>query len=266
MRSGPGPRTPCRSTGSSCSSPSATACSPASPERESPAGARSFTGVVGPHGRSAVATQHDLLVWVHGDRHDLNFDAALATRRVLSDVACLVEETAGFVYRDCRDLTGFVDGTENPPAEEARELVILPEGAPGAGGSYVLVQRWVHDLDAFHALPTAEQERVIGRTKPDSVELDDLPPDSHVGRVVVEDEAGEEIEIYRRSVPYGTAAEAGLLFLAFTDDLDKFELILSRMFGTSGDGFHDRLTELSAAVSGGYYFAPAQEALDGWLS
>ena len=228
---------------------------------ESPTGLKPFTEVTGSSGRRAVATQEDVFFWIHSDRRDLNFDVALAARRSFDSIGTLARETPSWVYRDSRDLTGFIDGTENPPADEARELAVITEGA-GSGGSLVLAQRWVHDLDAFAGLPTAEQEQVIGRTKPHSVELEDLPANSHVARVVHIDEDGEEIEIYRRSVPYGTTTEAGLYFLAFTDDLAKIDLMLAAMFGARGDNQHDRLVTFSETVSGAYYYAPPRETLE----
>lgn len=229
---------------------------------EAPPGLKPFTEITGSSGRRAVATQEDVFFWIHGDRHDLNFEVALAARRAFDPIGLLARETPSWVYRDSRDLTGFIDGTENPPAEEARELAVIGDG-PGAGGSFVLAQRWIHDLDAFAALPTTEQEQVIGRTKPDSVELEDLPANSHLGRVVHSDSDGTEIEIYRRSVPYGTTTEAGLYFLAFTDELAKIDLMLDAMFGAGGDGLHDRLVTFSETVSGAYYYAPPQEVLAG---
>ncbi|MXV90987.1 MAG: Dyp-type peroxidase [Acidimicrobiia bacterium] len=229
---------------------------------EMPPGLKAFTEIGGSSGRVAVATQEDVFLWIHGDRHDLNFEVALAARRAFEEIGELARETPSWVYRDSRDLTGFIDGTENPPVEEARELAVIA-GGPGAGGSFVLAQRWIHDLDGFAALPTAEQEQIIGRTKPDSVELEDLPPHSHLGRVVHSDEDGEEIEIYRRSVPYGTSTEAGLYFLAFTDDLAKIDLMLESMFGATGDGRHDPLVTFSETVSGAYYYAPSRETLQG---
>lgn len=227
---------------------------------EAPAGLKPFAEIAGSSGRRAVATQEDVFFWIHGDRHDLNFDVALAARRAFEEIGTLARETPSWVYRDSRDLTGFIDGTENPPVDEARDLAVIADG-PGAGGSFVLAQRWIHDLDGFAALETAEQERVIGRTKPDSVELEDLPANSHLGRVVHTDERGDEIEIYRRSVPYGTSTEAGLYFLAFTDDLAKIDLMLESMFGATGDGRHDRLVTFSETVSGAYYYAPSRETL-----
>jgi putative iron-dependent peroxidase len=220
-----------------------------------------FTEVSGTSGRTAVATQEDVFFWAHSNRHDRNYEVARDARRAFAPIGELGRETPSFVYRDSRDLTGFIDGTENPNAEEARILAVLAEGQTGEGGSFVLTQRWIHDLDAFHALTVADQEAVFGRTKVDSVEIDDKPPTAHLSRVVIEDAAGEEIEIYRRSVPYGTATEAGLYFLAFTDDLTKIDRMLANMHGASPDGGHDRVVEFSQTVSGAYYFAPSAETL-----
>jgi putative iron-dependent peroxidase len=123
--------------------------------------------------------------------------------------------------------------------------------------------RPVHDLEAFNAVPIEEQEQIIGRTKPDSVELtgDAMPPDSHVSRTDAKI-GGVAQEIYRRSVPYGRAEEHGLYFLAFSCERTRFDILLSRMFGTADDGIHDRLTEFSQPVTGSYWFAPDQAALD----
>ncbi len=227
-----------------------------------PAAFHDFAAIAGADGRTAPATQSDVFVWVHSWSPGRNFDVVRAAGVALGPLGTVARETAGWVYRDSRDLTGFIDGTENPDVAEAREVAVVGAGRVGAGGSFVLVQRWVHDLEAFGALPIDAQESVIGRTKSDSIERDPLPPTSHVARVVNEDEHGAEIEIYRRSVPYGGAAEAGLQFLAFSDDLAKFELMLARMFGTTGDGLHDRLTEFSRPATGAFYFAPPTETMD----
>jgi putative iron-dependent peroxidase len=215
-------------------------------------------------GRRAPATQHDLWVWSHGTGEDVELDVARAINAALAPVAMLAAERPGFVYRDSRDLTGFVDGTENPPLERAHDVAIVPDLKPGAGGSFVMTQRWVHDLAAFHAQDVDGQERTFGRTKPDSVELDDKPASAHIARVVIEED-GEELEIYRRSVPYGTVLEHGLYFVAFSADPSRFTKMLARMFGTSGDGLHDRLTDFTHPVSGSFYFAPALDDLLGML-
>ena len=206
-------------------------------------------------------TPHDVWVWLHGTGQDVLFDIARVVAALLASVADLVAETDAFVYQDSRDLTGFIDGTENPAVEEAFGVATIASG-PGAGGSVAIVQRWVHDLAAFHALSEHEQEGVIGRTKPDSVELDDdvKPDTAHIARVVIEED-GAELEIYRRSVPYGTVTEHGLYFVAFSAEASRFENMLRRMFGESGDGVRDRLTEFTRPVTGALYFVPALEAL-----
>ncbi len=220
-----------------------------------PPGLRDFVAIEGEGGRRAPATQHEILIWVHGGDSDVVFDAMRNAVGALEGLASVVGETAGFVYHDSRDLSGFIDGTENPDGDEARTVAVVG-GGPGQGGSLVFTQRWVHDFAAIESMPVPDQERVIGRTKPDSIELDPLPPDSHVARMVVEDDSGEEMEIYRRSVPYGSTSEAGLYFLAFTDDLDKVDIMLRRMYGLI-DGPSDRLLEWTRPVSGSYWYAPS---------
>lgn len=213
--------------------------------------------------------QHDLWVWVHGNDDGDLFDTERSVSAALSGVAKLVGSHAGFVYHDSRDLSGFIDGTENPDPEELPAAVVIAEGMPGAGGMHAIVQRWVHDLDAFHQLGIAEQESIIGRRKPDSVEIgpDERLPSAHISRVVIDDEAGDEMELFRRSVPFGNAEEAGLIFVGFGPDSIRFERMLARMFGVGtdprdDDGIHDRLTEFSTPVSGSGYFVPSQTELD----
>jgi putative iron-dependent peroxidase len=228
-----------------------------------PASLADFREIVGPDGRRAPSTQHDAWMWISGGAPDVNFDHARAATAVVADVAELAAEQAGFTYHEGRDETGFVDGTANPPLRRAGDVALVPPGQPGEGGSHVITMRWVHDLDAFHRLPVREQERVIGRTKIDSVELSeaDKPPDAHISRVEIT-VRGEELEIFRRSVPYGTVEEHGLYFVAFSADPKRYDRMLARMFGNAGDGLHDRLTDFSRPVSGAYYFAPSLNALN----
>jgi putative iron-dependent peroxidase len=206
--------------------------------------------------------QHDIWVWIHGTGEDVMFDVARDVVALLEPKVVLASEVAGFVYHDSRDLTGFIDGTENPAVEEAFDVALVPAGEPGEAGSFAMVQRWVHDLRAFGALDIAQQEGVIGRTKIDSVELDDevKPPTAHIARVVIEED-GEELELWRRSVPYGTMREHGLEFVAFSADPSRFEKMLRRMFGESDDGLHDRLTDFSRPVASAAYFVPSLQAL-----
>ena len=226
-----------------------------------PAGLAPFAVIGPPTGPHAPASQHDVWVWAHGPGYDVVFDVARMVVRGLEPLAVLATEQPAFTYLDSRDLTGFIDGTENPPVDAAHETAIVPDG-PGAGGSFVLVQRWVHDLAAFHALADGEQEQVFGRTKADSEELAerDRPVSAHISRVVVNDDAGDELEVFRRSTSFGTVVEHGLVFVAFSRDIDRLDLMLRRMFGVA-DGVYDRLTEFSRPMSGAYYFAPSVQEL-----
>jgi putative iron-dependent peroxidase len=229
---------------------------------ETPASLHRFGEIAGPAGR-APATPHDAWLWISGATPDVTWDHAQAAAQAVSEVARLAAEQPAFTYRDSRDITGFVDGTANPPVRRAPEAALVPPGAPGAAGSHVLVMRWVHDLTAFNRLAVDEQQRVIGRTKVDSIELADAakPATAHIARVVIE-EGGQELQIFRRSVPYGTVQEHGLYFVAFSADPSRYDRMLARMFGTAGDGVHDRLLDFSQPVSGAYYFAPSINALN----
>jgi putative iron-dependent peroxidase len=231
---------------------------------DTPDGLHDFAGITGPAGH-APATQHDVWLWTHGTNSDVVVDVARAAVAALASVATLAHELPAFVYQDSRDFFGFIDGTENPPIWEAHLVVPIPDGEPGAGGTFAFVQQWRHDLARFDANPEAEQEGVIGRTKPDSVELDDdvRPPTAHISRTVIEADDGEELEIYRRSTPWGTATEQGLNFVAFTNDLSIIETMLARMFGTAGDGLQDRLLEFTTPLTGANYFVPSLDALYG---
>jgi porphyrinogen peroxidase len=228
-----------------------------------PASLTPFREVTGTGHRHAPATQHDAWLWISGSDPDVTWDHARAAVAAIDDIARLAAEQPAFTYHSGRDLTGFVDGTANPPIRRAAEVALVPPGEPGEGGSHVIVMRWVHDLTAFHALPVPEQERVIGRTKPDSIELTgaDLPATAHISRVQILD-SGEELPIFRRSVPYGTVDEHGLYFVAFSADRTRYDRMLARMFGVAGGGGHDRLTDFSRPASGAFYFAPSLTALN----
>ena len=210
-------------------------------------------------GHHAPATQHDFWLWINGSTRDVVFEHARAAALAVAEVAEIASDHPAFVHRDSRDLTGFIDGSANPTMLEAPAAALIPDGEPGGGGSHVLFMRWIHDLDKFEALPVADQERVIGRSKPESTEFtgDALPATAHIARTQIEDESGTELPIYRRSVPYGTIGEHGLCFLAFSADRGRFDRMLRQMFGPADDGKHDRLTDFSRPVSGAYYFAPS---------
>ena len=223
-----------------------------------PPGVRSFQPVVGPE-VTMPATQHDAWVWLAGGTREAVFDATVALLHTLEGLATLGSEITGWVYRHDRDLTGFIDGTENPSSLDAPGVATRAAG-PGAGSSVLLVQRWRH-LASFGALTVPEQERVIGRTKAGSVELDDsvMPADSHVRRNVVE-EGGEELAIYRRNTAYGGPTDHGTLFVGFCAAQHPLQVMLERMAGV-GDGIRDALTRHTTPLSGAYYVTPSVEAL-----
>lgn len=236
------------------------------PERV-PAELRPFATIGPADGLHAPATQRDIWIWLHSGGRDTNFDGARAAFGALSGVATLEQETTGFVYHDSRDMIGFVDGTANPKTDaDRRAAALIPAGEAGEGGAYAMTQTWVHDLDKFHALPVAEQERTIGRTKADDIELegDALAPDAHIARTDVEQD-GVKLKILRRSIPYGGAARHGLHFVAFACDPMRFEVQLRRMFGTAGDGLHDHLIMFSAAETGSFWLAPSEGDLNAVL-
>jgi putative iron-dependent peroxidase len=222
-----------------------------------------FRPVVGRDGHRAPAVQHDAWLWVSGAESDVTWQSARAAALAVSGAARVAFEQEGFTYRGGRDVTGFIDGTANRQVRRAAEVALVPPGRPGEGGSHVVAMRWVHDLTAFNRLSVEDQQRVFGRTKSDSVELaaDEKPANAHIARVETSLERGE-VEIYRRSVPYGTAAEAGLNFVAFSAERSRYDLLLARMFGNAPDGIRDRLTDFSHPVAGAYYFAPSLNALN----
>src|SRR5262245_15538073 len=212
--------------------------------------------LVGSEGFVMPATQRDAVLWLSGSSYDVVFDVARQAIAGLRGLASVAEETSGWPYQRDRDLTGFIDGTENPTLIEAPEVAVLPEGAPGAGGTILLLQKWPHDAAGWEALPVEQQERVIGRKKPDSVELEDKPPDAHVASTD-QDRFGK---IFRRNMPYGTVTDHGTMFVGFSADQRRLSAMLESMAGLAG-GVRDALTRYTRPITGAYYFVPSTEAL-----
>ena len=189
----------------------------------------------------------------------------LATR--LRPHATVVDEVHGFRFFDERDLLGFVDGTENPDGAAAREAVLVGDEDPGfAGGSYVITQKYLHDMDGWNALTVEEQERAIGRTKLQDIEIpdDQKAPNSHVALNVIEDENGQERQILRVNMPFGHvgAGEYGTYFIGYARDPGVTEQMLENMFVGTAEGHHDRILDFSTAVTGALYYVPTADFLD----
>ncbi len=202
------------------------------------------------------ATQHDAVMWISGSAYDVVFDIAREVIALLKSVARVAEETSSWPYRHDRDLTGFIDGTENPTLIDAPTVALIPEGSPGAGGSILLLQKWSHDVTAWESLPINRQEHVIGRTKDDSTELEDKGPESHVARTD-QDRFGE---IFRRNMPYGTVTDHGTMFVGFSSDQGRLVTMLESMGGLT-DGVRDALTIYTRPLTGAYYFIPSTDML-----
>ena len=211
--------------------------------------------IVGSDGFTMPATQHDLAAWIAGASYDVVFDAARGTIAAIGLVAEVASEVVGWSYHHDLDLTGFIYGTENPSLSEAPEVVLVPKGLPAAGGSVLLLQQWVHRTDAWTALDVEEQEQVIGRAKPDSLELDPQPPASHVARTD-QDTFGH---IFRRNTAYGSVTDHGTMFVGFCADQGPLDAMLQAMAGIGGA--RDELTRYSTPLTGAYYFVPSLDDL-----
>ena len=197
---------------------------------------------------------------------DLCFELATMIVSRLDGALSTADEVHGFRYFDDRDLTGFVDGTENPVDQDAFDATIVGDEDPSfAGGSYVLVQKYVHDLATWDALATEEQERIIGRTKLSDIELDDdvKPTNAHSALTVIEED-GEEVEILRHNMPFGTASgESGTYFIGYARSPRVLEQMLENMFVGLPPGNYDRLLDFTHPVTGTLFFAPPADLLEG---
>ncbi|MEV0040797.1 Dyp-type peroxidase [Streptomyces sp. NPDC050804] len=232
-----------------------------------PAGLHPFRELVGPTGHRAVSTPGDLLFHVRAARLDLCFGLAAQIMERLRGAVTVRDEVHGFKYFDVRDLLGFVDGTENPVGPVARAAVLIgDEDAGFSGGSYVIVQKYLHDLDAWNALPVEEQERAMGRSKLSDIEMaDDVKPaDSHVALNTITDPDGTERKILRDNMPFGSVGrgEFGTYFIGYARTPDVTEQMLENMFLGSPPATHDRILDFSTAVTGTLFFAPSADFLD----
>lgn len=223
---------------------------------------REISGAV----HTAVATPGDVLLHIRADREDLAVELARLVLAELGAAVSVVDEVSGFRYFDSRDLLGFVDGTANPIGPDLPASAIVGDEDPRfAGGSYVVVQKYLHELAAWQRLSTGEQEAIIGRTKADNLELDDAADgaqQAHKSLATIEDEHGEH-DIVRDNMPFARpgAGEYGTYFIGYSRHLWVIERMLERMFVGEPAGMHDRLLDFSTAVTGSAYFVPTPEML-----
>ena len=224
---------------------------------DAPAGIEGFNkDLVGIEGFVMPATQHDAVLWLSGSAYDVIFDVSRQVIAKLGKLSSVAAETASWPYLHDRDLTGFIDGIENPTLIEAPEVALIPEGNPGAGGTILLLQKWAHNTTAWESLPAADQERVIGRAKLDGVELEKKERDSHVASTD-QDRFGK---ILRRNMPYGTVTDHGTMFVGFSAEQRRLSAMLESMAGLT-TGVRDALTRYTRPLSGAYYFVPSMECL-----
>ena len=232
---------------------------------QSPEGFKQLDPIQGAFEMPAVPA--DVLIHIASQRSDICFTLSQAFFDDIQDKVEVLDERVCFRYFDGRDLTGFIDGTENPqfPDDRAETALLGTDAGIFKDGSFIFAQRYVHDLEKWKRLKVDAQESVMGRSKLESIEMDDdvKPENAHIARVVIEDDEGEEMEILRHSLPYGDGkGEQGLFFIAYTKNLAIIDDMLEHMFGTTGDGIHDRLLHFVTAVDGAYFFAPSEELLE----
>jgi putative iron-dependent peroxidase len=224
---------------------------------DAPVGIHGFNrDIVGLENFTMPATQHDAVLWLSGSAYDVIFDEAHAAITTLKELATVTEETSSWPYRHDRDLTGFVDGSENPSLVEAQDVAVIPREQPGAGGSILLLQKWVHDTSAWESLSVEKQEAVIGRLKATSVEIENKAMDSHVASTD-QDEFGK---VFRRNMPYGTVTNHGTMFVGFSAEQGRLHKMLEGMAGLK-TGRRDALTRYTRPLTGAYYFIPSTERL-----
>jgi len=220
----------------------------------------------GPEGRRAMATPGDILLHIRADQMDLCFELATQLCSALGDSVSVIDEVQGFRYFDMRSIIGFVDGTENPVGRKAVDFTIVGNEDPSfSGGSYVLVQKYLHNMTAWNALSVEAQERVIGRTKLSDIELDESvkPSSSHSALTTITQD-GQEVKILRDNMPFGRpgAGEFGTYFIAYARSPAPIEQMLENMFVGRPSGNYDRLLDFSSAVTGGLFFVPSADLLE----
>ncbi len=216
--------------------------------------------------RHAVSTPGDMLFHIRAQRMDLCFELATQIMARLGRAVSPIDEVHGFRYFDSRDLIGFVDGTENPKGQDAIDATLITGEDPNfAAGSYVIIQKYLHDMAGWNALPTEKQEKIVGRTKLNDVELDDKTKPTYAHNAltkIVED--GKEVKILRDNMPFGHAGqkEFGTYFIGYSRSPRTIEKMLENMFVGKPRGNYDRLLDFSRAVTGNLFFVPSATFLE----
>lgn len=214
----------------------------------------------------APSTPGDLLFHIRATRMDLCFELATAIVSRLDGAGKVVDEVHGFKYFDARDLLGFVDGTENPSGQAARDSTVIGDEDPDfAGGSYVIIQKYLHDLKKWDAIPTEVQEHIIGRRKVSDIELPDADKPSYAHNVLTTlEENGKQLQIVRDNMPFGEVGkgEFGTYFIGYARAPSRIEQMLGNMFVGKPPGNYDRLLDVSTAVTGALFFIPSSDFLD----
>ncbi|TIT83733.1 MAG: Dyp-type peroxidase, partial [Mesorhizobium sp.] len=226
---------------------------------------KAFAPIKGPV-HSAPSTPGDLLFHIRAERSDMCFEFERILLDSLEGSITVVDEVTGFRYFDARDLLGFVDGTANPTGLDLPASALVGDDDAGfAGGSYVVVQKYLHDMAAWAETPTQVQEEIIGRTKIDNIEIDDddKPRKSHKSLATIEDDAGNEFDILRDNMPFGRPGqkEFGTYFIGYTRYLWVIENMLQRMYVGEPPGAYDRLPDFSTPHTGTTFFAPTRPML-----
>lgn len=218
---------------------------------------------------TAVSTPGDILFHIRAERRDVAFEFERQLLQGLDEAVTVEDSTSGFRYFDGRDLLGFVDGTANPAGADAIESVVISahEDAAAAGGCYIVVQKYLHDVTAWAALSTEQQERIVGRTKLDNVELDDASAESqkaHKTLATIVDDAGQEHDILRDNMPFGSPGQKtfGTYFIGYAKNLWVVEKMLENMFVGCPPGKHDKILDYSRAVTGVTFYAPPPSVLE----
>jgi putative iron-dependent peroxidase len=227
-----------------------------------------YPGYESPDGKVAKGTQEDLLLWVHSADKDLCWETQFNFRNAVAGHMNVARETPTFIYRNSLDLTGFIDGTGNPEPDDQPSRAAVPDGKPGAGGSFCIAQRWVHDLNYFNGLSLKDQENVFGRKKEDSERLKEQVPTSHLKHVelrqgdTADDSKPKRGEMVRRSTPYAFHdGTVGLYFMGFCNEQAPLRERMEAIYGHNGHA-RDAITDYSTPASGSFYFAPSVESLD----